>query len=148
MKQILCLLIPLLFAGGRSVLAESSGPEARAARDFVKREGDRKDQKWYKIKEGFLAEFDQAGHEGQYFYDRRGDLRYSIVTFSGEKGLPEEVRRMVKSSYFDFSIGWVKKVTAVEDFSYIVHVENATSWKDIVVHDGEMREWQAFDKIN
>jgi len=110
------------------------------------REGDGKDEKWYKTREGFLAEFDQAGREGQYFYDHKGNLLYSILTF-GEKGLPEEVRRMVRSTYYDYSIGWVKQVNAVQDFSYIVHVENETSWKDVVVQDGEMREWHAFEKI-
>lgn len=159
MKQILCLLIPILFVGGRGAFAgtrvpaaengasaETSGPEARAAKDFGKREGDRKDEKWFKTDQGFLAEFAQAGREGQYFYDRRGDLRYSIVTFPGENELPEDVRSMVRSTYYDYSIGWVKEVSAVEDYSYVVHVENATSWKDIVVHDGQMWVREAFEK--
>jgi hypothetical protein len=170
MKQIIYLLIPLLFAGWRNAGAASgagsgsgagpglggvgpgssrpgsSGPAVRAERDFLMREGDGKDEKWYKTREGFLAEFVQAGREGQYFYDHKGNLLYSILTF-GEKGLPEEVRRMVRSTYYDYSIGWVKQVSAVQDFSYIVHVENETSWKDVVVQDGEMREWHAFEKI-
>jgi hypothetical protein len=175
MKQIIYLLIPLLFAGWRnagswsgvgpgsgagpgvggvgpgssrpgSSRPGSSGPAVRAQRDFLKREGDGKDEKWYQTREGFLAEFVQAGREGQYFYDHKGNLLYSILTF-GEKGLPEEVRRMVRSTYYDYSIGWVKQVRAVQDFSYIVHVENETSWKDVVVQDGEMREWHAFEKI-
>jgi hypothetical protein len=160
MKQMLNILAALLvMSGSMSLRAQnqdnsyllnlhtigSSGPAVRAVRDFLKREGDGKDEKWYKTREGFLAEFDQAGRDGKYFYDQKGNWRYSILTF-GEKGLPGDIRRLVRSTYFEYSILWVKQVTGVQGFSYIVHVENGGAWKELLIHDGEMEEWKAFDK--
>jgi hypothetical protein len=160
MKQMLSLLAGLLVVSGfislraqnqdNSLLLNlhtigSSGPAVRAVRDFLKREGDGKEEKWYKTQEGFLAEFDQGGREGKYFYDQKGNWCYSILTF-GEKGLPDDIRKLVRSTYFEYSIRWVKLVSGVQGFSYIVHVENEGAWKELLIHDGEMEEWKAFDK--
>ena len=123
----------------------STGPAVRAVRDFLKREGDGKEEKWYKTSEGYLAEFDAGGREGKYFYNQKGNWSFSILTF-GEKGLPEDIRRMVRSTYFEYSISWVKQVTGVQGFSYVVHIENAAAWKELVIHDDEMQVWKAFDK--
>ena len=154
MKQILCLLIPLFFVGA-SLRAQqendshllnlrtigSSGPAVRAERDFIRKEGDGKEEKWYKTDEGFLAEFDS----GRYFYDRKGNWRYSILEY-GEFGLPEDVRRLVKSTYFDFAISRVQQVNGTQGFAYVVQLDNAKAWKEVIVRDGEMTEWKAFDK--
>ena len=159
MKQMLSLLFGLLVMSGSMPLRAqkqdnsyllnlhtigSSGAAVRAVRDFLKREGDGKEEKWYRTKQGFLAEFDQGGRVGQYFYDQKGNWGYSILTF-GERGLPDEIRRLVRSTYFEYSILWVKQVTGVQGFSYVVHIDNTGSWKELLIHDGEMAEWKAFD---
>jgi hypothetical protein len=160
MKQMLSLLAGLLVTGGvMTVRAQnqdqsfllnlhtvrSSGPAERAARDFLKREGDGKDEKWYKIKEGFLAEFNQNECGVMDFYDQRGNWHYSVRTF-GENRLPENIRRLVRGTYFDFAISWVKQVNGQKGYSYVVHIENEAAWKEVVVRDGEMTVWKAFDK--
>jgi hypothetical protein len=158
MKQILCLLIPLFFVGA-SLRAQqendshllnlrtigSSGPAVRAVRDFIRQEGDGKEEKWYKTDEGFLAEFEQGGRKGRYFYNKKGVWCYSILGF-GESGLPEDIRRLVRSTYFEFGIGWVEQVSGTQGVAYVVHIENAKAWKEIVVRDGEMTEWKAYNK--
>ena len=123
----------------------SSGPAVRAERDFMKRAGDVKTEKWYKIGEGYLAQFDQGGREGLFFYDQKGNWRYSVLTF-GEKGLPEDIWRSVRSTYFEYSISWVKEVSGLDGTSYVVHIENEKAWKELLVHDGETQVWKAFDK--
>jgi len=154
------LLVSLLVAGGaitaraqqqdQSFLLNlhtigSSGPAVRAARDFMKREGERTEAKWSKIKDGFLAEFDQNESAVMDFYDQRGNWRFSVRTY-GENRLPENIRRLVRGTYFEYSISWVKQVNGLDGYSYVVHIENPAAWKEVIVRDGEMTVWKAFDK--
>jgi hypothetical protein len=55
-----------------------------------------------------------------------------------EKELPKEVRTLVKRTYYDFSIGWVKEVSQLQSVVYVVHIDNAPEWKDLLVRDGEI----------
>ena len=145
MKQLLSLLASLLVTGG-VITARASGPETRAARDFTKREGERTEAKWSKIKDGFVAEFSQNESAVMDFYDQRGYWHFSVRTY-GENRLPENIRRLVRGTYFEYSISWVKQVNGVEGYSYVVHIENPAAWKEVIVRDGEMTVWKAFDKI-
>ena len=60
--------------------------------------------------------------------------------------LPVEVRKEVKSNYYDYSIVWVKEVKEGEDDVYVIHVENKTEWKDLSVQDGEIKVLRTFCK--
>ena len=70
---------------------------------------------------------------------------YSMLTYQ-ENHLPAEVRKEVKSNYYDYSIGWVKEVKEGEDLVYVVHVENKAEWKDLSVQNGEIQVLKAFCK--
>ena len=61
-----------------------------------------------------------------------------------EKELPRAVRHLVKSSYYDYAIGWVKEVIQHGTFTYVVHIEDATEWKDLVIRDGEMEVQKSY----
>jgi hypothetical protein len=123
----------------------SSGPAIRAQRDFLKREGEQRDEQWYKMLDGFLAEYSEAGVKCVVYYDGKGNWSGSIRSF-GEKGLPIDIRRQVRSTYLDYVITWVKEIQKDHALVYNVHIENDTSWKELLVQDDEMREWKAFDK--
>jgi len=109
----------------------------KAAREFWKKYGEGKNESWYKLEAGYFAEFSEGAIRYKSVFDRKGNWLYSIKEYS-EKELPKEVRDLVKSSYFDYSIGWVKEVSQNQSVVYVVHIANGPSWKDILVHDGEM----------
>ena len=117
----------------------------RATRDFWQRAGEQNDAQWFKDAEGYLAEFSNGPSRAQFFYDRKGNFTYSILSYT-EKEMPADVRRLVRSNYYDFSIGWVKEVSEGQTTAYVVHIEDTASWKDVVVQDGEMRVLHAFRK--
>ncbi|HXO75713.1 MAG TPA: hypothetical protein VN824_10770 [Puia sp.] len=117
----------------------------KATRDLWARVGDKKNEAWYKLPKGYLATYKDDGVESRHIYDQRGIWMYSMMTFQ-EDHLPAEVRKEVKSNYYDYSIGWVKEVKEGEDDVYIVHVENKKEWKDLSVRDGEIRVVRAFCK--
>jgi len=109
----------------------------KAAREFWKRHGEDKDEKWYKYPGGYLAEFMEGEIETKVVFDRKGNWTYTMRQYT-EKELPREVRALVKSTYYDFAIGWVKEVAQFQSLVYVVHVDNPQEWKDLIVRDGEI----------
>jgi hypothetical protein len=117
----------------------------KASRDFIQRAGDQKDEHWFKAPVGYEAEYTDGSVKAFYLYDKKGYWMYTILTY-GEDRLPEEVRALVKRNYYDFNISWVKEVTEAQTTVYVVHMENAKSWQEVAVQDGEMRVLKEFCK--
>jgi hypothetical protein len=158
-KIIGLLLTGMLILGGLATKAQTSDKAyllntsaigvdkaaVRANRDFWQRAGEQKDEKWYKDSKGYVAEYEAGPVKARYVYSKKGDWAYSILTY-GEKQLPEEVRRQVRSNYYDYHITWVKEVNEEDAVVYVVHLEDEASWKDVAVQDGEMRVLKAMYK--
>jgi len=117
----------------------------RATRDLWKRVGDQKEEAWYKLPKGYLAVYTEGDAQNRYVYDKKGNWIYALLTYP-ESGLPEEVRRIVKSTYYDYSIGWAKEVRQAELTVYVVHVESDKEWREIAVRDGEMQTLKSICK--
>jgi hypothetical protein len=117
----------------------------RATRDFWERAGDQNDARWYKLSQGYMAEYYHDGAQAHYLYDQKGNFTYSMITYT-EKEMPSAIRHMVRSNYYDYTIGWVKEINEAQITAYVVHVEDAASWKDLVVQDGEIRVLHAYSK--
>lgn len=117
----------------------------RASRDFLQRAGEQKEEHWYKMPGGYLAEYKEGTEKATYGYDRNGSWVYTILTY-GEDRLPEDVRAFVRSTWYDFGISWVKEVHQAQDVVYVVHIENAKAWKEVAVQDGESRVLKEFWK--
>jgi len=155
MQKLSHLLLLTLFVGGsyRTVAQTAVSDKAvllnihaigtdraavRATRDFWLQAGDQKQEQWYKLSQGYLAEYTEGRTKVLYRYDAKGNWLFCLLTYS-EKELPEAVRTLVRSTYFDYTIHWAKEVRNDEGTSYVVHIEDSSSWKDVVVRDGEMR---------
>jgi hypothetical protein len=160
MKKIILLLLAAVICNGRMTVQAQTADKAsllntrsletdaaavKATRDFWEREGDARNEKWYRLPEGYLAEYTSGGVDNRWVYDRKGNWVYSMLIYTG-KELPEEIRRKVKSIYYDYSIGWVKEVRQGDDRAYVVHIENDKEWKDITLQDGDIRVLKAFCK--
>ena len=117
----------------------------KASRDFLQRAGDQKDEHWYKGALGYQAEYSEGPVKAMYSYDKRGKFVFSVLTY-GENRLPEDIRYIVRSTYFDYGIGWVKEVNEAQNLVYVVHMENDKSWMEVAVQDGEMRVLREFSK--
>lgn len=117
----------------------------RATRDFWDRVGDRNTARWYKLANGFMAEYHEGTTQADFLYDQKGNFAYSMLTYT-EKEMPADVRHLVRSNYYDFTIGWVKEVNESDTKAYVVHIEDTASWKDLVVQDGDIRVMHAYSK--
>ena len=109
----------------------------KAAREFMKLAGENREERWYQLPGGYLAEFEEGTIHNKLVFDRNGNWVYTMREYS-EKDLPGEIRSLVKSTYYDFSIGWVKEVSQLRAKAYVVHIDNAPEWKDLIVRDDEI----------
>jgi hypothetical protein len=117
----------------------------KAARDFKKTFRDVNNEKWYSIKNGFLAEFSLHATKNRVVYDKKGNWKFT-VSYYEEKNLPVEIRAIVKPVYYDYSISRVEEVHANDKTIYIVHVQNDSRLKTLRVCEGEMDLIEDFPK--
>jgi hypothetical protein len=117
----------------------SAGTEAgavKSARTFLQMFGDAKNEKWYPLPGGSLARFDEQGIAYRVVFNKKGNWVYTLKQYT-EKELPAEIRARIKSTYYDYPIGWVKEVNQLQSIVYLIHIENDQEWKTIRVADGE-----------
>jgi hypothetical protein len=83
------------------------------------------------------------GVENRMKYDKKGNLNYAIRYY--EEGLlPLDVRHIVKSTFYDYSITGVTEVNVDDKTAYLLNIKNGITWKKIKVLDGEMTIEQEF----
>ena len=102
-------------------------------------------EKWFAIQDGFMATFSKENTQELAFYSKSGYWQYTIMYY-GEKGLPDEVRDRVKKVYYNYSIIGVEEIRTVEQNYYVVHVQDESTDKKLMVTDSEMRVVDDFTK--
>ena len=105
-------------------------------------------EKWYKIADGFVADFTSDGISNRIFYTKAGQWAASLKEYSENK-LPANIRRIVKSEYYDYKINYVEEIETrlTRDMpTYIIHAEDDTSIKLIRVCGEEMDVYKGFNK--
>jgi hypothetical protein len=120
--------------------------KSRAVRNFVRSYKNVSNEKWYNVQDGFIAMFILDDINYRVDYDKKGNWLHTIRTYNENK-LPPDVRHLVKSSYYDYNISLVQEIeTPREPFTYVVHLDGKTKLINLRVSNGEMDEWQKFEK--
>ena len=145
-KTGLALNVPI-FKSAHSKDASASGISSRAVKNFNKTYKKAGNISWFVIQDGFLAEFKDDGIKTNVYYDRKGNNRGTIRSFLEDK-LPKEIRHTVKSKYYDYQIYFAQEVNVNDKTAFLVYLKDEKSYKTIRVIDGDMDEYQAFDKPN
>ncbi|MBS1597916.1 MAG: hypothetical protein JST75_06805 [Bacteroidetes bacterium] len=118
---------------------------SKAMRDFKRSFPDAEDEQWYSFKDGYAVRFKEEGKDHMVTYNRGGDWQYTIANY-GERNLPQDIRALVKSTYYDYTITLVQEVTAHDQTVYLVHMQDESTWKTLRVSDGEMSIIEDFNK--
>jgi hypothetical protein len=118
---------------------------SKAIRDFDKVFKDVKDEKWYLLPNGYLAEFSREDAKTLVVYDKNGNWNFTIC-YAGERILPEKVRSAIKSVYYDYNIKRVEKIQVEDKVFYLANIDNDTQLKTVRVSDGEVEEIEEFNK--
>lgn len=92
---------------------------------------------WQPSGKGYLVKFIDKEIQNWAFLDKRGNCKETIRFFT-QTNLPADIRKQVRSVYYDFAISSVKEVSCKGSVAYMIIVEDATSWKMLHIMDGEM----------
>ena len=118
----------------------------KAVRNFIRNYKNVSDVQWFRFDKGFsVAYFTMDGIRTRVFYDKKGNCEGMIRDYF-EDQLPLEIRHLVKSTYYDFSIYLINEVTINRTTAYIVKIQNKTSLKTIVVVNDEMVIMEEYTK--
>jgi len=120
---------------------------SNAVRNFMKDYKYVANAKWSKLGNGYyVVNFTVDSIRTRIVYDRAGNCE-NIVRYYFENRLPPEVRHLVKSTYYDFSIYHIIEPTLNGITSYLVKMEGPTTWTTVKVVDGEMEVFEEYLKL-
>jgi hypothetical protein len=125
---------------------DKSAIHSKALRDFNSRFNHAQEAKWFDIPSGYFTCFKVDGFSNRAFYDKKGRWQASLKMF-GENKLPNDIRKIVKSTYYDYAITIVEEVDVADSLVYIVHLDDGATIKNLrVTQDGEMDILSDFKK--
>jgi hypothetical protein len=119
---------------------------ASAIKNFIGNFKNAKDVTWFKSANGLIvAYFFNEKIRNWVFFNDNGDCEYVLRHYCEEK-LPGDVRRLVESRYYDFSIHHVSEITRDDKIVYTIDLEGKIPWKTVRITGGEIEVIQEFYK--
>lgn len=101
---------------------------------------------WYVEGKSINANFPSQGGRTYVTFDKSGHLMNSMAIYS-EAQMPKDIRSIVKQSiYYDFTIKTVQEVDCEIGKYYVVHLEDATDYKQVIIYEGELKLLKEFRK--
>ena len=124
----------------------ASAAMSKAIRSFKKTFKNVAGEKWYEMPDGYRANFTANDIRCRLDYDKKGNWLHTIKYYD-EKNLPVETRRLVVSSYLDYSIRTIEEIEAPRNILfYVIHLEGQTDWINIKVANNEINELEKIKK--
>ena len=123
------------------VTFNSAPVNSKALNSFKKKFTAVQGEKWYQYKNRSVAVFEADEVRFSIEYDNKGHLT-GIEKLYGEGKMDREVRKIVKSVYFDYNITSVREISVPWLFPspvYIIHIENENEFKNLTAYDEEMK---------
>ena len=105
---------------------------------------------WDVMKDGFTVKFTAGEVSNRIYYNKKGQWSGSLKGYAEDK-LLKEIRNLVKREYFDFAITYVQEVETPDSHgnpTYIVHMEDSKTLKQVRICEGQMDNWREYKKQN
>lgn len=116
-----------------------------AVRDFTRTFKNTSAVKWVKNDNGASVYFVVDGIKMRSSYNNKGKREYTLKYYD-EFRLPEDVRRLVRSTYYDYHIAIATEVMRNERTSYLVKMENEKEYLTVRVDEGELSVFEKTTK--
>jgi hypothetical protein len=126
-----------------NIAADIKTISSKAIKNFKIEFGKADPVKWFKLSNGFVAYCTVNSIQNKAYYDRKGNWLYSTRYYE-EKDLPKDVRAIVRSTYYDYSISGIQEIHVDDKTVYLVYVKDETTWKTLRVCNGEMEVLATF----
>jgi hypothetical protein len=119
----------------------------RAMRDFLKRDKAATNADWMVVETGYVVKYTGKNNSRcRAVYNNRGEYAYTIRQYY-ENAMPRDVRSIVKSEYYDYTITLVEEIEArMKPLVYVVHLEDSTTLKNVRVSEREMEVIEEYSK--
>ena len=119
----------------------------KAVRDFLKRDKEAINPEWMAVETGFVVKYtDRNNSNCRTVYNNRGGFSYTIRQYYENK-MPRDLRAIVKSTYYDYTITLVEEIEELSrPVVYVVHLEDSTTLKNIRVSDREIDVLEEYKK--
>jgi hypothetical protein len=119
----------------------------KAVRDFLKRDKTASDAEWMVVENGFVVKYTGKNNSRcRTVYNSQGNFLYTIRQYNEGNMLPD-VRAIVKSQYYDYTITLVEEIEQpLRPLVYVVHMEDATTLKNIRVSEREIEVVSEYKK--
>ena len=118
---------------------------SRAMRDFADSYPDATEPKWVKYYGGFVVYFRREGIRYKVYYTKTGDHKCTIRQYPAQY-LPPEIRQMIENTFRDYSIFLVNEVIKRGKTRYEIKIEDETSFKEIKIEEGIIKETHEYVK--
>ena len=109
---------------------------SKVLRSFNKMYGEVPTAKWVRTSTGYAVSFSRTEINTLVHYARNG-TRVSWLLSYGEDQLSPAIRRLVKSSFYDYTITHVSELHSNDAMVYHVLLEDKTTIKTIKISEGE-----------
>ena len=117
----------------------------RASKDFNKRFKPTDRASWFELSDGYAVRCNVEGVDTKAYYDRKGRWYATIRSYDQDK-LPNDIRKQVRSTYYDYTIYVVDEVTVGDVTAYLVKISDQKSLKTIRLVNGEMDVYEDYLK--
>jgi hypothetical protein len=119
----------------------------RALRDFISRYDSSDRACWFSLPDGgFESYFIKDGYGNRVLYDKNGNWSCSLINY-GEGKLSENIRSLVKSTYYDLTIVLVEEVQMNGGTEYIFTLEDMAEIKIVKLnHLGDLEVLQELNR--
>lgn len=118
----------------------------RAVRNFTRSYQNVSGENWFELKDGFVVMFKLDNVDYQVAYNKKGNLLHTIRTYS-EVQMPQELRHIVKSTYYDYEINLVHEIELSGNPAvYLIQLQSKTELVSLRSYNGEIEVVQKFIK--
>jgi len=118
----------------------------KAVKNFTTNYKGSPDEHWFDVEGGFIAEFASGDIDHRVDYDKKGNWLRTIRSYS-EAEMAEDLRHIVKSTYFDYEINLVQEIERpASPVNYIIQLLGKTELINLRISEGEMVVLQKFNR--
>lgn len=118
---------------------EAVSTNVKLQKAFLSHFGEDIDNNWRMIGKNYLNRFHSNGLLTNALFTKNGQLLY-VIKYGTEKNLPAEIRKMVKSEYYDYAITMAVEIKEDNRDIWIVKLYNDPQLITVAVEDGEMEQ--------
>jgi hypothetical protein len=118
---------------------------SKAVKSFEKSFKNAADALWFPNGSGYTVRFNNDGIRSSAEYDKKGRW-ISTVSYYRENRMSRELRKQIKSTYFDYKINQVIEIHTLLGSAVIVQLEDEISFLNIRVVDGVMDVYEEIQK--